>query len=207
MKNKKIYLIMTMFLFSIMLLINVNAIQTSDSINGYIIEVPIIENYDTNENITFNAYVYNNSNGVRLLNSDVDCLINIYNDVGVNIIQDNMTKNLNLINHEYIYNFDDDGVYSVLIDCQNDNGGFLEYSINVNNKSDGQLNLNLLDTTTLIILGLMVLTILILIFFQQFIYSGSLTLILGLIFMFSSGNYLLSSFIILAGIGQLSTGK
>lgn len=219
MKNK-IYLMLSVFLL-IFTLSGVDAQTPFDApvgVSQYVIEFPQLNTAYLNQPFQFNSHVYKND-GVAL--KSVEVIDNVSCHIDGHDFTGNVTIHLDLNNTHNgnfnvevpstFFNWVGNGYYSM--HCSDNDGlvGIISQPFIVVRDlpvvEDGKLNLNLEDPITLIILGLIILSIVLLVFFKQFMFSGFLTLILGFIFLFSTGNYLLSTFIILIGLGQIFANK
>lgn len=203
MKNKIILIIFSMFLlvFTFNVVSSVPPFQSSNGDLGYIIEVPILEKFNLNENITIHNHVYNISNGVIISNLNVECMIHIYNDKGNHIVEDIMDKDSNGVDHEFKYIFTELGNHPILIDCQDTYGGFFQYNIEVIEpiEDDKNYQFDFTDTTNLVILFIVLIGTFVLIYFNLIIFAGIIWFILGMIMFISGMNFILSGFVLLVG--------
>lgn len=93
---------------------------------GLEVQFPQIEAHRSNATHEFNFHVYNISDGLRLDNTSVNCVFNLYNPHGIGLINQS-TLPFSIANQDWEIivlggNFTITGEYNVLVDCND--GGF-----------------------------------------------------------------------------------
>lgn len=137
MKKRSVFILLgIMLLFSFAFVSAQPPFQTSNTGVGIIIEAPVLEYHAYNTDFTFHLHAYNSSDGTRLTNESINCMIHLYDPLtGGHLIENNMAFDSNGIDFEYTVlggNFTELNQYAVLLDCQDTNiGGFLEYGFDV----------------------------------------------------------------------------
>ena len=109
--------------------------QTASGV-GVRVEAPVLVTHSQNGDFKFHIHTYNTTDGTRLDNSSISCMIHLYSPLdGSHLIEDTMSFDSNGIDFEYEVlggNFTEIGQYAVLIDCENTKvGGFIEYGFDV----------------------------------------------------------------------------
>ena len=93
---------------------------------GFAIEFTIIESYEFNQNILFNAHVFNISNGVRITNTTTDCSYHLFDNTGMHILNQ-IPMGFDVVGLDWELsvlqpNFTRLGEYSYLVACNDSTG-------------------------------------------------------------------------------------
>lgn len=111
---------------------------TVNTANGLQIFYPEFDYIPKDQSFNLHIHINNITTGKEVLNTFVNCSIHIYNGTGNHILESNLSKDSNLIDHEiYILgsNFSSYGKYSFKISCMaNSIGGSISNTFVVNNK-------------------------------------------------------------------------
>ena len=109
--------------------------QFSVGDEGLDIKLPQVEYLRQNRDVRYNFHVFNKSNGLPLDETNVNCLIHLYNQTGYHIFIENITTT------EHVWDFEGDiaggnfstlGLYSFIVQCNNSlYGGFISSSVEV----------------------------------------------------------------------------
>ena len=127
---------------------------------GFAVEFTQIQTYEFNQDILFNAHVFNLSNGVRIINTTTDCNYHLFDNRGTHILNQ-IPMNFDLAGLDWEINvlqpnFTRLGQYSYLVVCNdssNNLGGLVSVGIEVT--ADGKEFQKFPQEFTLIIFGIL----------------------------------------------------
>lgn len=126
-------IVMLLSITFVMGMLDTEAQLNANNLNGIEIDYPKFSNLQNNQPFNLSIHAYNESNGLEL--TSINCLLNIYNKIGNNIL----TRNLIYTSSGYnIYltsgNFTQNALYSFNIYCNaSDLGGFASGNFKVSN--------------------------------------------------------------------------
>ena len=164
---------------------------------GFAIEFTQVPAYEFNQDLTFNAHIFNLSNGVRIDNSSTDCNYHLFSNTGALIInQQEMVFDTFGLDYEISINqgnFTRLGEYSYLIVCNdtsNNLGGLV--SVGMELTADGKPSQPFPIQFSLILFSFFLITVgLVKERFRFFQYMGSiLMMILGVLTLFPGYSFL-----------------
>lgn len=139
MKRVMILLLLGMFLFSNMVYAQ-PPFQQSNIDTSLILESPVIEYIQQNEDHEFHVHVHNSSTGKLISSANIEyCSLHLYNESGNHLLEVNMSLGSNGIDYEFNVlagNFSQVGQYAMYYYCQvnssvEQRGGFFQYGFDV----------------------------------------------------------------------------
>lgn len=157
--NKKIFFVLGILLFLSFSFISAQPpFQQTTAENSILIESPVIEYLQANNDFEFHIHAHNSSNGLLLSNDTTYCIFHLYNSTsGNHLIEDNMTFDDNDIDFFYLVsggNFSSLKQHAVLFYCEvpGERGGFFEYGFDVTPTGSPSNNIQLYSRIFLILL-------------------------------------------------------
>jgi len=164
----------------------------SSEVGGLDIAYPPIIYYLEDSNLTLNFHVYN-STGFIMNNSDVSCIIDIYNQNGIEIIEDNLTYESDDFYYVFNYTSLDCCInYQWIVYCNGTEAGYITggFVVNTIGKDFDNSNNNSIYILFLLMAGLLISSFGMLLYsknkYLKLVYANSASLLLMFTTMFVS---------------------